>query len=74
MAMLCDGATCSVPDADPCHPRMAWDPRLGWPWRAIRGSMDGMAAFGARCGSRPDADDPPHAKFPAIPSIVKATS
>ena len=40
------------------HPRMAWDPRLAWPWRAIRGSMDGMAAFGARCGSRPSADGP----------------
>ena len=43
---------CSVPDADLCHPRLAW------PWRAIRGSMDGMAAFGARCGFRPSADGP----------------
>ena len=47
----------SMPSADGMdHPRMAWDPRLGWPWRAIRGSVDGMAAFGARCGSMPDAD------------------
>ena len=25
---------------------------------ARRGSMDGMAAFGARCGSRPSGDGP----------------
>ena len=34
------------------------DPWMAWPWRAIRGSMDGMAAFGARCGSRPSTDGP----------------
>ena len=49
----------SMPSADGMdHPQMAWDPRLAWPWRAIRGSMDGMAAFGARCGSRSSADGP----------------
>ena len=47
----------SMPSADGMdHPRMAWDPRLAWPWRAIRGSVDGMAAFGAICGSADGSD------------------
>ena len=44
----------SMPSADGMdYPRMAWDPRLAWPWCAIRGSMD---VFGANRGPRPSAD------------------